>query len=176
MRPFRRSPLRGIHRAQQVLEISLTFSEPVQPLSITAPTVNLTRGQTAIPATLTSDAATPELVIKPTARPDPLTGAITITAEGVKDIAGNALAKTTSSFTAPEWQAPGGELGSGALNVDTHNTIGAGLPSITLQANGDPMVACSDVKFAANVGTAVCGRSSAHSTWTPTSLRTSTAR
>ena len=122
-------------------EISLTFSEPVQPLSITAATINLAQGQTLISSTLTLDASGTKLVIKPTLRPDPLTGAITITAEGVKDIAGNALAKITSTFTAPEWQAPGGVA---PLDLNVALTAQSTERSLAVDGNGNQVVAWSE--------------------------------
>lgn len=122
-------------------EISVTFSEAMQPSSVTATTVSLTQGQTPISSTLTLDAAGTKLIIKPTARPNPLTGAITITADGVKDIAGNALTKTSSSFSAPEWQAPGG---TAPLDLNVALTADTTAKSLALDSNGNQVVAWSE--------------------------------
>ncbi len=122
-------------------EISLTFSEAVQSSSVNATTVSLAQGQTPIPSTLTLDAAGTKLVIKPTLRPIPLTGGITITADGVKDIAGNALAKTTSTFTAPEWQAPGGVA---PLDLNAALTAETAPQSLAVDSSGNQVIAWSE--------------------------------
>ena len=133
-----------VNNAQNVYlrdEISVTFSEAVQPLSITASTVSLVQGQTAIPSTLTLDADGKKLTIKPTSKPSSLGVAISVKLEGVKDLAGNALAATTSSFSAPEWQAPGG---TAPLDLNAALTADTGVQSLAVDGNGNQVVAWSE--------------------------------
>lgn len=126
-------------------EISLTFDEAVQPSSITATNVTLAQGivpiQLLIPSTKTLNTARTKLTIKPTVRPTSLGVPITVSIADVKDLAGNALLTTTSTFTAPEWQAPGGIA---PLDLNVALTAGTSAQSLAVDGSGNQVVAWSE--------------------------------
>jgi Bacterial Ig-like domain len=91
----------------------VTFSEPIDPLTLNATTVALSSGG-GIATTLSLDAAGTVLIVTP-AVPLPDSASVTITVNGVQDRAGNAAPIATATFTT----AAGADVvrPSGASNV-----------------------------------------------------------
>ena len=99
-----RTPAAGATGLEPGTTVRVTFSEPVDPATVTATTFTLrTSGGTAVPGTVTYDAAAHEATLTPAA-PLTLGGSYDATvrggATGVKDLGGTALAAdTTWSFS-----------------------------------------------------------------------------
>ena len=88
--------------------IRLTFSEAVNPISVTSGTVTISAGGTPLGTTMTMATNNLSLTVSPQ-RPLPAGTLITVTVNGVGDQSGNAVPVTTSSFTtgnAPDITAP----------------------------------------------------------------------
>jgi large repetitive protein len=79
--------------------IGLVFSAPIDPLTVNGTTVSVTGGdQTSVPASIAFSNLNQTVEITPQA-PLPAATAMTITVGGVTDVAGNAVAGFTSTFT-----------------------------------------------------------------------------
>ncbi len=78
--------------------VAVRFSEPVVPSSLSGTSVRLTLGTAAVPATVTVAESGLYALIAPAALLLPGT-TYTVTVDGVRDLAGNALPATTSAFT-----------------------------------------------------------------------------
>lgn len=91
-------PVNGALGIERNTIISIRFSEPVNPLTVNAQTVRLTTGATSIAATVTISEAGLVAFLVPAAQLLPGTG-YTVTVAVVRDLAGNAIAATSSAFT-----------------------------------------------------------------------------
>ena len=97
-----RNPSNGATSQAINTNVTVTFSEPMDPATINTTTISLapTSGGSAVAATVSYDAATNTATLNPTADLAYNTSYTLTVTTGVKDVAGNALAaQSTSSFT-----------------------------------------------------------------------------
>jgi Bacterial Ig-like domain len=113
--------------------IGATFSEPMDPLSVTVKTFFLTQGTTAVPGTVSYSGVTAVFIPLENLLPN-ATYAVTIKggALGAKDLAGNAMASdhvlSWTTGSAPDTGSPtvvSTTVPNGATNVGIYQTIGA---------------------------------------------------
>jgi hypothetical protein len=124
-------------------EISVTFSEPMLPSSLTTSTVQLLDGIIPISRNATLNAAGSKLTIVPTALPGlPLT--LTTAINGITDRAGNVLPNSSASLNAPAWQQPSTQ----PLDVVAANN--AGFSEIATGANGQIFVTFREIDASNN--------------------------
>ncbi len=91
--------------------ITLTFSEPMDPASITAASVRVLDGASELAYDHSLDASGTTLTLKLTAAPAALPASLSVSLDGLTDLAGNPLAAGGFSFeTADDWVRMGGEL------------------------------------------------------------------
>jgi hypothetical protein len=105
-----RTPANGVTSIAVDTVVRVTFSEPMDPATITTSTITLTptSGGSPVAAVVTYDGATNTAKLDPTANLLNNTSYTITVTTGVKDVAGNALAaQSTSTFTTiPDTTAP----------------------------------------------------------------------
>lgn len=105
-----RTPTNGATSIAVDTVVRVTFSEPMDPLSITTSTITLTptAGGSPVAATVTYNAATNTATLDPTANLANNTSYTVTVTTGAKDLAGNSLAATppTTFTTIPDTTAP----------------------------------------------------------------------
>jgi len=95
-------PSNGVSNVATNTQVTVTFSEPMNPTTINSTNVQLTvtTGGAVVPATVTYNAATNAAVITPTSQLANGTSYTVRVTTGVRDVAGNPLAaQFTSTFT-----------------------------------------------------------------------------
>jgi hypothetical protein len=138
-----RSPAPGSSNVRLEDPVSLTFSEAINPTSVTDASVNLLSSGSSTPKTLTLSSDGRTVTIKPTQALDPgnpVTYSVT-PSSAITDLAGNALVIPADAWgwTLPVWWTVGG----GTLNQDLSNN--SDNPQIVLDAKGHPVVAWSEL-------------------------------
>ena len=131
-----RTPAAGATNVPVAATISATFSEPVNPATVTTASVTLTSGSSAVPRTVSLSADRKTLTITPSSPPvPPVTW--TVALNGVTDPAGNALQPPSSAWTFayPAWLPVGGALSAVA------GTTLAEKPQLKIDPMGRPVVA-----------------------------------
>jgi hypothetical protein len=118
----------------QLTNVTATFSEAVQPATITTATFTLRAGAAApVPATVTYDPATRVATLNPAATLAAGTRYTATLAAGVRDVSGNALVATSWSFsTGPAVVITGRNPAANAVNVSrlTDAVFGTNRPLI----------------------------------------------
>jgi Bacterial Ig-like domain len=137
-----RAPAPGSSNVRLDDPVSLTFSEPVNPASVTDASVNLLSSGSSTPKTLALSSDGKTLTVKPTQALDP-GNPVTFSAtpsSAITDLAGNALVVPADAWnwTLPVWWTVGGAT----LNQDATSDVFT--PRIVLDAKGDPIVAWSE--------------------------------
>ena len=119
-----RVPASGARAVSQTANLTVTFSEPVTGVSAT--TLTLRQGATAVPAVVTYDAATRTATLNPNATLlADRTFTVAATA-GIRDVAGNALVATTWTFiTGPAPTITATSPTAGATAVRRNNNVTA---------------------------------------------------
>ncbi|HVT28291.1 MAG TPA: DUF4082 domain-containing protein, partial [Lacipirellulaceae bacterium] len=93
------SPANGTSNVATSASVTVAFSEALDASTVTSSSVKLLSGNTAVSATVSYNASAKTVTIAPTAALSNST-TYTVSVQGVKDLAGNALAQTfTSNFT-----------------------------------------------------------------------------
>jgi Bacterial Ig-like domain len=95
-----RAPANAATNVKLTDEISLTFNEAILPSSITAASVQVKNGATVLARTATLDASGKKLVVILNPAPA-LPATITVSINGLTDLAGNTAVVADSSFTIP---------------------------------------------------------------------------
>jgi hypothetical protein len=109
--------------------VRATFSKPIDPLTVTASTFEISGGGVAVmPSSISFDSTNQNVIITPQ-MPLPDGAAMTITISGITDISGNAVTPLTSHFTT----LPGADttqptvvstsVENGAVNVPINSAI-----------------------------------------------------
>ncbi len=131
-----RTPAAGATNVPVAATISATFSEPVNPATVTTASVTLTSGSSAVPRTVSLSADRKTLTITPNSPPvPPVTW--TVGLNGVTDPAGNPLQQPSSAWTFayPAWLPVGGALSA------VGGTTLAERPQLKIDPMGRPVVA-----------------------------------
>jgi hypothetical protein len=93
------SPLNNLVNVPLNADIGVEFSAPVDPLTVTGTTIQVSGGgTTSVPASISFTNNNQRVEITPQA-PLPASTAMTLTVSGVTDVAGNAVAAQTTHFT-----------------------------------------------------------------------------
>lgn len=173
-----RSPTNGQANVAINSNVTVTFSEPMDPATINSTTISIapTSGGGAVPATVTYNAATNTATLDPTSDLANNTSYTLTVTTGVKDVAGNALAATsTSTFTTvPDTIAPtvtGTSPVSGAANVPVTSvvtvTFSENMDATTI--NGTTFTLKTTAGSVAVAGTVSYNAATRTATFTPTS-------
>lgn len=106
--------------------IILTFSEPMDPASVTSLSLKLLDGSSQLAYSFTLDASETTLSLTLTGTPAALPATLDVELNGLTDKAGNPVATTSFSFTtAAEWAAMGGELDESSTAYSMHPSVAA---------------------------------------------------
>jgi hypothetical protein len=154
--------------------VTVTFSEALNPSTVTSSTVYLLNGSTPVAATLTYNSSTDTVTLTPTSPfADSTTYTVVVAAGGVEDLAGNAIAsQATSSFTTIVDVPPtvtGFTPASGATGVATNAAV-----TVTFSEALNPSTVTSSTVYLLNGSTQVAATVTYNSstntaTLTPTS-------
>jgi len=147
-----RTPAAGVVLQSQLTNVTATFSEPVDPVTLTTGTFTLRTG-TAAPVAATVTTAGNTVMLNPTATLAAGTRYTATLSSGVTDLAGNALAATSWTFsTGPAPVITARTPAAGALGVRRNNNV-----SFTTNR---PMVGANTTRVRlvrVSTGTAVAG-------------------
>ncbi|MEO8576085.1 MAG: Ig-like domain-containing protein [Gemmatimonadales bacterium] len=123
------SPIAGATGVAPTTAVNITFSEALDATTVTAANISMraTVSGTAVPGTVTFNAATRVATFTPTATLAQTTGYTVTVAAAIKDAAGNAMAAPfTFAFTTGDTNAPSVTAvvpASGATNVALNTTV-----------------------------------------------------
>jgi Bacterial Ig-like domain/Bacterial Ig domain len=144
-----RTPSPGAQDVSVRQPIRVTFSEPIDPASLSDTTVHLVLELAGTPVelakTLSLSADSKELTIAPSSKPN-VPSEVAVSLDGVTDRAGNLLASPSDwNWRHPAWLPVGGPLSAVPEPQDTTMpSTRAQSPALALDAEGNAMVAWSE--------------------------------